>query len=298
MRPQGPTTPFALRGSRVALAGALALATMAAPVRAQTPKPAAPRPAAAAPAARPEADDLRLSFIAGEQVDRLNPGMAASDNPVSTGSITVGGEFDFRVAELPVNKKGPNPALSLSGRMLLSERSLAQSVPIAGDTTGRDTLEIIPAARTIELAGAMRMEYPVYVRRGEAVTYAYLKAEVATVFARDTRTAALDVRTYALGFERANGIFAGSFVDFGYGRDAAFGAVYGAKRYKVHVLITGAISPAATGRRGNLSAFADLDVSTDNKGGPEGVRALVGLRLDSDGLLRGVSGLIGGLLGT
>jgi hypothetical protein len=296
MRPQGPSTPFALRGLRVALAGALALATMAAAARAAD----APKPAAAAPAAAPksEPDDLRLAFLVGEQIDRLNPGTASSDNPVATGSITLGAEFDFRVAVLPVSKKGPNPALSISGRMVASDRALGQSVPIPGDTTGRDTLQVIPAASTLEMAGAMRLAYPVYVRRGEAVTYAYLKAEVATVFARDTRTAALDVRTYALGFERANGNFAGSFVDFGYGRDAAFGDVYGAKRYKVHVLIMGAISPATSGRRGNLAAFADFDVSTDNQGGPEGVRAMVGLRLDSDGLLRGVSGLIGGLLGT
>lgn len=301
MRPQGPTTPFAFRGACVALAGALALATMAAPVHAQAAKPAAPAAAAPAPAPAPatrtEPDDLRLGFMLFQQVDRLNPGTASQINTVSTGSIAIGADFDYKVAQLPLSKKGANPFLAFGGRIAASSRAVAESVPIPGDTTGRDTLQIVPDARAVELTGSMRLAYPVYVRGREVLTNAYVKVEVSSIFVTETRNGLLDVRTYALGFERASGPFAGSFVDLGYGRDGTFGAFSG-DRYKVHVLIIGAISPATSGRRGNFATFAELELSSDNKGGPDGLKVQIGARLDSDGVLKGVSGFIGGILGT
>jgi hypothetical protein len=304
MRPQGPTTPFALRGVRFTLAGALALAMTAGIAHAQAAKPATPaaKPAAAAaatpaPAARAELEDLRLGFLLFEQVDRLNPGSASQLNTVSTGSIAVGADFDYKVMALPLGKKGSNPFLAFAGRILASSRAVAESVPIVGDTTGRDTLQLVPDARAVELTGSIRLAYPVYARGKEVLTNAYFKAEVSSIFVTETRNGLLDVRTYAIGFERASGQFAGSFVDLGYGRDGTFGAFSG-ERYKVHVLIIGAISPATSGKRGNFSTFAELELSSDNKGGPDGLRVQVGARLDSDGVLKGVSGLIGGILGT
>lgn len=306
MRPQGPTTPFALRGVRLALIGALTLAVTAGHAHAQAAKPATPaatpaaKPAAAtaaAPAARTEPDDLRLGFLLFQQVDRLNPGSASQLNTVSTGSLAVGADFDYKVAAIPVSKKGANPFLAFAGRIVGSSRAVAESVPIPGDTTGRDTLELVPDARAVELTGSLRLAYPVFTRGKEVLTNAYLKAEVSSIFVTETRNGLLDVRTYAIGFERASGQFAGSYVDLGYGRDGTFGAFSG-ERYKVHVLIIGTISPATNGRRGNFSTFAELELSSDNKGGPDGLRVQVGARLDSDGVLRGVAGLIGGVLGT
>lgn len=302
MRPQGPTTPFALRGACVALAGALALATMAGPVHAQAAKPAAAaapaaKPAAPAPAPKSEPDDLRLGFLLFQQVDRLNPGTASQLNTVSTGSIAIGADFDFKVMAIPVSKKGSNPFVAFAGRIAASSRAVAESVPIVGDTTGHDTLMIIPDARAVELTGSVRLAYPVYARGREVLTNAYFKVEVSSIFVTETRSGLLDVRTYALGFERASGPFAGSFVDLGYGRDGTYGAFSG-DRYKVHVLIIGAISPATSGRRGNFATFAELELSSDNKGGPDGLKVQVGARLDSDGVLKGVSGFIGGILGT
>jgi hypothetical protein len=289
---------------RIALTGATALAMMAATVahaaEAAKPavRPAAATAAAAAPAAHSNPEDLRLSFMLTQQVDRLNPGAAALGTTVSTGSIAMGSDFDFKAAVLPLSKKGSNPYLSLAGRIIASDRALAETVPIAGDTLMRDTLMVIPSARTVELSGSIRLGYPVYVRGKEVITNMYVKAEVTTIFATLTRRGMLDARTYALGFERASGGFAGSFVDLGYGRDASFSSAYGANRYKVHVMIIGAISPATSGRRGNLATFAELELSSDNKGGPDGLRVQIGVRLDSDGVLRGVSGLVGGILGT
>jgi hypothetical protein len=297
MRPQGPSSPFAPRGMRIAFIGAIALAMMAAGTAhaAEAAKPAAP---AAAPAAHTTPEDLRLSFMITQQVDRLNPGTAAIGSTVSTGSIALGTEFDWKAAVIPVSKKGSNPYLSLAGRIIASDRALAETVPIEGDTLLRDTLLVIPSSRTVELTGSLRLGYPVYARGKEVITNAYIKLEVSSIFATETRAGILDARTYALGFERASGGFAGSFVDLGYGRDASFSSAYGANRYKVHVLIVGAISPATTGRRGNLATFAELELSSDNKGGPDGLRVQVGVRLDSEGVLRGVSGLVGGILGT
>lgn len=302
MRPQGPTTPFALRGVCLALAGALALATMAGNAHAQAAKPATPAakpaaPAAAPAAARTEPDDLRLGFLLFEQVDRLNPGSASQLNTVSTGSIAIGADFDYKVAAIPVSKSGANPFIAFAGRIMASQRAVAESVPIPGDTTGRDTLQVIPDARAVDLTGSFRIAYPVYVRGKEVLTNAYFKAEVSSIFVTETRNGLIDVRTYAIGFERASGQFAGSFVDLGYGRDGTYGAFSG-DRYKVHVMIIGTLSPATSGKRGNFSTFAELELSSDNKGGPDGLKVQVGARLDSDGVLRGVSGLIGGILGT
>jgi hypothetical protein len=243
-------------------------------------------------------DDLRLGFVLCQQVDRLNPGSASSENSTSTGSIAMGADLDFRVAVIPATKKGPNPSVGFGGRILASERAIAEMVPIPGDTLGRDSIEIVPAARTIELSGSVRVAYPVHVVGGQPVTSAYLKAEVTSLFARDTRGGLIDSRTYAIGFERLTGTFAGSFIDLGYGSDGTFGSAYGGGRYKVHVYVQGAISPATSPRRGNVAAFAEIELNSDNQGGPDGLRALVGFKLDSDGVLRGVSGFLGGLLGT
>jgi hypothetical protein len=291
MRPQRRLAPRWLS----ALAGILVLAHAGA-VRAADP----PRPADAPASGADAADGMRLGLLLGEQVARLNPGAASADNSVSNGGLALGADLDFKAMSIPITKTIAGPVVFLSGRVLASDRAIAQAEPIPGDTTGRDTLRIVPSTHAIELVGAFRIAYPIESRGGVPVSRVYFKAEAGSIFTEGTRADMLDVLTYAIGFERTSGTFAGSFVDLGYGRDGTFGAGYAGSRYKVHVLVQGDVMAAAgaTRQRGGLDAFAELEVDTDNQGGPDGLRALLGVKLDGAGLLRGMGGFIGGVLGT
>ena len=95
--------------------------------------------------------------------------------------------------------------------------------------------------------------------------------------------------------QRSSTHFAGSFAEVTHGHNAAFGAAHASGRYTVHVLLQGTLAPSEGAHRGhgNLGAFAELEVDTDNAGGPDGLRALMGLKLDGNGVFDAVRGLIG-----
>lgn len=270
---------------------------VAAPVFAQAAKPA---PAAAAPVASGDkSDDFRVQLILAEQIDRFNPGVAASENSVAAGGMATGLEFEFHAANLWMPKKiKTRPQIVLGGRLLSSERVLAQSVATEIDTvTGEapDSIEVFPDAKSIELMASFRIRVPLAVGPGAPQTAVYFRAESGAIFAEHMTGDLLSVTHFGLGFERTAGTFAGSFVEVAKGSNETFGANFASGRYNVHVLLQGVMPPPEGSKRtrSNLSAFAELEVDTDNKGGPDGVRALLGLKLDGAGLFEGVRGLLG-----
>jgi hypothetical protein len=285
---------------RAARLSALALVLASSPVSAQppAPRPAAP-PAPVASAAPAQTEEFRVSLFVAQQLDRFNPGIAASENSVATGGMVAGCDVDFRVSEVWMPKRvRTRPRLEFSGRILAGERVLAQSVATAVDTlTGEapDSLVVFPDAKSVELVGALRLAYPVHVLAGKPQTAVYLKAETGAVFAEHMTGDLLATTRIGLGFERLAGTFSGSLLEVLNGSNEAFGASHSSGRYTVHVLVRGAIAAAEGSRRvrSHLGAFVDLEVDTDNAGGPDGVRAMMGLTLDGDGLFEAVRGLVG-----
>jgi len=287
--------PFNRSGALVALT----LALVSAPGTARAAAtPAAPPPA---PAVAPsKSDDFRITLFAGQQMDRFNPGIAASSNSVAQSGTATGVDFDYHVADIPTGRKsGPRPRVTIGGRLLASHRVLAQDVAMPVDTTAgataHDSLLIVPDAPTIELDGSFRIAYPVASVAGEPVTAVYFRAESGGLFATQSKGDLLSTTRFGLGFERLSGTFQGSFAEVTRGHNAAFGAAHASGRYTVHVLLQGTLAPTEGSKRehSNLGAFVDLEVDTDNGGGPDGLRALMGLKLDGSGVFDAVRGLIG-----
>ena len=283
--------------ARPAVSVAVLSVILVAPALSQVAKPA---PAAAAASSdKNPGDDFRVQLLLAQQIDRFNPGIAASENSVAAGGMATGLEFEFHAADLWMPKKiKARPQLVLGGRLLSSERVIAQSVATAIDTvTGEapDSIEVFPDAKSIELMASFRIRYPLAVGPGTPQTAVYFRAESGAIFAEHMTGDLLSVTHFGLGFERMAGTFAGSFVEVAKGSNETFGANFASGRYNVHVLLQGVMPPPEGSKRtrSNLSAFAELEVGTDNKGGPDGVRALLGLKLDGAGLFDGVRGLLG-----
>lgn len=277
--------------------GALSLAATSAAF-AQAPRAAAPvTPPAATHATAAEA--FRVSIFAAQQIDRFNPGIAASENSVASGGMVLGVDLDMHVADVWMPKKvTTRPMVMFTGRLLAGERVLAQSVETAIDTlTGEapDSIEVFPDAKAVDLIAGLRLAYPVQTMRGVPQTAIFLKAETGATFAEHMTGDLLSTTRIGLGFERMAGTFAGSLVEVLSGHNESFGSAHASGRYSVHVLVKGSLGAAegATLHRSPLGAFVDLEVDTDNKGGPDGVRALMGLSLDGDGLFAAARGLIG-----
>ncbi len=276
------------------LSFALALASIAS----LSPLPRIAHAAAAPPAPAPP-DDFHVSLFVAQQIDRFNAGLAASQNAVAAGGMVMGVDVDTRIAEIPVGKKGSaRPIISFTGRMLAGERVLAQSVATAIDTlTGiaPDSIEVFPDAKAIEMLAGLRIAYPIQMHAGVPQVAVYFAAETGATFAEHTTGDLLSTTRYGLGFERMAGTFAGSRVEVLTGSNENFGANHASGRYTVHVLIKGSLAATegATMSRSHLGAFVELEVDTDNKGGPDGVRALMGLTLDGDGVFAAVRGLLG-----
>lgn len=287
----------------VAPFAALAFASLALTpaAHAQAARPAATTAPAttAALAHTASAEAFRVSLFAAQQIDRFNPGIAASQNSVASGGMVLGVDVDMHVADLWSPKKvTTRPMVQFSGRLLAGERVLAQSVETAIDTlTGEapDSIEVFPDAKAVDLIAGLRLAYPLQVARGVAQTAVYLKAETGATFAEHMTGDLLSTTRIGLGFERMAGTFAGSLVEVLSGHNESFGSAHAGGRYAVHVLIKGSFSApeGATLHRSPLGAFVDLEVDTDNKGGPDGVRALMGLSLDGDGIFAAVRGLVG-----
>ncbi len=275
----------------------LAAALLAAPAGAARTALAA----AAAPAASPApAEEFLVTLIAAQQIDRFNAGLAASQNAVAAGGMVLGLDVDMRVAEIPVsrNRAAARPIVSVTGRLLAGERVLAQSVATATDTTtgeAPDSIVVFPDAKSVEMMAGLRIAYPIQMRAGVAQTAVVLTAEAGATFAEHMTGDLLSTTRYGLGFERMAGTFAGSRVEVLSGRNESFGARHASGRYTVHVRVRGSLAAAdgATMARSHLGAFVDLEVDTDNKGGPDGVRALMGLTLDGAGLFGAARGLLG-----
>ncbi len=281
--------------ARIALLLASLCLCCVVPVFAQAAKPATPATSAAAD----KSDDFRVQLLFAQRIDRFNPGVAASENSVAAGGMATGLEFEFHAANfwMPKSIKA-RPQLILGGRMLSSERVIAQSVATQIDTlTGQapDSVEVFPDAKAVELMASFRIRYPLASAGGVTQTAIYFRAESGAVFAEHMTGDLLSVTRFGLGFERTAGTFSGSFVEVAKGSNETFGANFASGRYNVHVLLQGAMPPPEGSKRtrSNLSAFAELEVDTDNKGGPDGVRALLGLKLDGAGIFEGVRGLVG-----
>jgi hypothetical protein len=277
--------------ARLATAAAFAVAVSAAIARADAAKPAAP--------AAGRSDDFRVQLLLAEQIDRFNPGVAASRSSVAAGGLATGLEFEFHAADFWMPKPSQaRPQLLLGGRALSSERVLAQSVATAVDTlTGEapDSVEVFPDAKSVELIGSLRIRYPLASMHGVPQTAIYLRAESGAVFAEHMTGDLLSMTHFGLGFERTAGTFEGSLVEVTLGSNESFGSRFSSGRYTVHVLLQGVMPPPEGSKRtrSNLSGFAELEVDTDNQGGPDGVRALLGLKLDGAGLFDGARGLLG-----
>ena len=286
--------PFPLFVSLLFLLGsAVSVSAVTTPAR---PVAAPPAPPVAADA---RSDDFRLSLFVAEQIDRFNPGVAASTNSIASGGEVPGVDFDWHVADLPLKKKSSsNPRVYIEGRMLTCTRVLAQQVKTAYDSTTKsypDSLQIFPDAKSVELNSALKFAYPMGVVNGEAQTAMYFRMEGGAIFAEHATGGLLSYSRFGLGFQRLVGTFSGSYAEVCKGSDATFGSLHGSGRYVVHVLLQGNLAPPEGSRRtrSNLGAFADLEVNTDNAGGPDGVRALLGLKLEGNGLFDGLRALIG-----
>lgn len=277
--------------ARLATVAAFVVAVPAAVAHAEAAKPATP--------AADHADDFRVQLLLAEQIDRFNPGVAASRSSVAAGGLATGLEFDFHAADFWMPKKvRSKPQLILGGRLLSSERVLAQSVTTEVDTlTGEapDSVVVFPDAKSVELVGSLRIRYPLASVNGVPQTAIYLRAESGAVFAEHMTGDLLSMTRFGLGFERTAGTFDGSLVEVTMGSNESFGSRFSSGRYTVHVLLQGVMPPPEGSKRtrSNLSGFAELEVDTDNQGGPDGVRALLGLKLDGAGLFDGVRGLLG-----
>jgi len=267
---------------------------------AQVARPAATTaPVAAAASSHASAEAFRVSLFAAQQIDRFNPGIAASQNSVASGGMVLGVDLDMHVADVWMPKKvTTRPMVMFTGRLLAGERVLAQTVETAVDTlTGEapDSIEVFPHAKAVELIAGLKLAYPVQMLRGVPQTALFLKAETGATFAEHMTGDLLSTTRIGLGFERMSGTFAGSLVEVLSGHNESFGSSHASGRYAVHVLIRGALGApeGATLHRSPLGAFVDLEVDTDNQGGPDGVRALMGLTLDGDGIFAAVRGLVG-----
>ena len=174
--------------ARPAASVALLTVAFATSAFAQTAKPA-PAAAAAAVASGDKSsnDDFRVQLILAEQIDRFNPGVAASENSVAAGGMATGLEFEFHAANLWMPKKiKARPQIVFGGRLLSSERVLAQSVATEIDTvTGEapDSIEVFPDAKSIELMASFRIRYPLAVGAGAPQTAVYFRAESGAIFA-------------------------------------------------------------------------------------------------------------------
>ena len=244
-------------------------------------------------------DAFRVQIFVAQQIDRFNPGVAASENSVAAGGMATGVGFEFHAADLWLPKKVKSrPQVILAGQLLSAERVLAQSVDTAIDSlTGEapDSIEVFPDAKSIELMASLRVRYPLVSSGGVPQTGVYFRAESGAVFAEHMTGDLLSITHFGIGFESLSGTFEGSFVEVAKGSNETFGANHSSGRYNVHVLLQGVMPPPEGSRRtrSNLSAFVELEVDTDNQGGPDGVRALLGLKLDGAGLFEGVRGLLG-----
>jgi hypothetical protein len=108
------------------------------------------------------------------------------------------------------------------------------------------------------------------------------------------------IKRAAVGFRRTRGFFEGSLAEVGYGRNEMFGQAFAARRWSPRFRIQCRLvptpggepkAPGAAERASGASlvhAFADLTVDTDNRSGPDAIRALFGLTLDSGAILRGI----------
>jgi hypothetical protein len=128
-----------------------------------------------------------------------------------------------------------------------------------------------------------------------ALSRLYLKYEASSIFPKDTDSDLLDVTTYAAGFERSSGALEGSFFELGYGHNGIFGSTNEKDRWKVHAMVQTVMTRGDPSRRnrGTLTAYGEIYLDTDNGSGPDGLRAMLGMKLNTVGLVQAVQGLLG-----
>jgi len=236
---------------------------------------------------------LNVSLLLSAQVDRLSPGLAGLGTSVDTQGPAGGAELDFNVVEFHVPRETAFGSIHVYGRILYSHRTLMQDT--TSSVSGATGQEIISDARCAELMGGLRVGFPVISRGSLAISRVYLKYEANSIFSKDTDSDLLNVTTYAVGFERSSGPLQGSFFELGYGQNGVFGSTYEKKRWKVHTMVQTLLTRGdpAKRNRGTLTGYGELYLDSDNKSGPDALRVMVGLKLNTVGLVQAVQGLLG-----
>lgn len=248
-------------------------------------------------------DRFRLDVSAAFQVERFHASAADSLGLAVTRGTVAEMAFDFRVLDAPM-PGASKPALHVLGRAGTGRRAFGTQ----GIAPASALAAPVEESPLIDLGVGVALDVPLELVDPGAGASLVASYEGGLAIASTAGYDFMRSKRVAVGFERTRGFFEGSRVEMGYGRNEAFGLAHAAKRWSPRFFIqgrlvpvsrpvaTGAASrstPAATDQIALMSpvrAFVDLGVDTNGRGGPDGVRVLFGLALDSGAILRSIVG--------
>ena len=240
--------------------------------------------------------DVRLA----RQAERFQSHEADSLG-LSVTSSTVGiGECAFRVMDLPL-QKGVRPSVTVFGRAMTSERVFVYG---AGLPAAIARTEESPM---VDVLGGLQLSLPLGMVDGTKGANLFLRYEGGVVIARSSGENFLQTSSVHFGFERDGGVFDGSEMEVGSGYNDLFGNDWGASRWSARMLVmmglgawpgsaaeaTAAGKPAAKPNfdaRRPVRLFAELELMTDGRPGPDALSVRAGVALDAGTLLTKIAG--------
>jgi hypothetical protein len=261
--------------------------------------------AAGRPALAGESDPYRLDVSVAFQVERFHSREADSLGLSLTRGAIADVAFDFRVLEAPM-PGASKPAIHVLGHAETGKRAFGtQGIAPSGAVA-----EPVRELPLVEIGGGVALVLPMELVDKNAGASLFIRYDGALAITGATGYDFMRVKRLAIGFERTRGFFEGSIVELGYGHDEHYGRQFAAKRWAPRFRVQGRVVPASRAPREGaaasaapgkaaataiplespIHAFLDLTVDTDGRSGPDGIRALFGLTLDTGAILMGIAG--------
>lgn len=208
--------------------------------------------------------------------------------------------YDFRVLEAPM-PAAPRPAVHVFGHATLAKRAFGtEGIAAPGTTT-----EPVREAPMLDLGTGVALHIPLDILDHGAGSALFVSYEGGLAMTGTSSYDFIRLKRLAVGFRRTRGLFEGSQVELGYGRNEIFGMAHAAKRWSPRFRLQSGLVPSSLAPRAGATraaaakstpfespvhAFLEVTVDTDGRSGPDGIQALFGLTLDSGSILRRIMG--------
>ncbi len=259
------------------------------------------------PAASFAADDpLQLRIGYGYQVDRLHSTVADSLGIAVTQATVTTMEYDFRVFSLPMAGV-EKPAIHVLGDALFGKRALPVG-DFAGLGYAGPPIEEVPVA---EITAGLALTLPMTMVDKGAGSRLLLGYRGGLILTGGARNDFPHVKQFIFGFQRTKGFFEDSYFMMARGTNEAAGREFGTHRWAgmlhLEAQLGSALAhhapPPVAGKPGAKAAaapvvsspvrlFADVQIDSDGRLGPDLLLGRAGIRFDAGRVLSKLLGAV------